>query len=250
MKLQITNYPDSAGIEDSRLQSNRSKSQIISRGVLFLIIVLIFGNWSLSEAQTAPEFIISWRAMNYVPSGYQGKALPINSTPIEIGLDIVESGKIVSLTANEIRWFFNGDLLRSGNGLKTIRLNSKSASQQIRVVVANYKGVNLEKIFIIPAQTPKLVIDTRLPNSNAGLGKYRLEALPYFFNIFSLQELKFDWSANNQPVSGETGDPQILDVDFSSESAPAETNIRISAIVSNRFNPVELSSGAVELNVR
>lgn len=222
------------------------KIQVFSLLLLFFILSFSF----FASAQTVPEFIISWRAINYVPSNYQGKAMPANSTPIEISFDIVESGKIINLAANEIRWFLDGDLFKSGNGLKSLRFNSKSQNQQTRIVIANYKGANLEKIFIIPAQTPKLVIDTRLPNANVGLGKYRLEALPYFFNIFSIQELKFDWSSNNQPISGGVGDPQILDLDFSSESAPAETNIRISAIVSNRFNPVELSSGSVELIIK
>lgn len=217
---------------------------------LALIGILAFGIWNFGEAQTALEFLISWRAANYVPASYQGKNFPINATPIEIGFDLVESGKIINLAANEVRWFLDGDLFKSGNGLRTIRFNSKSSSQQIRILITNYKGANLEKIFFIPAQTPQLIIDTRLPNASAGLGKYRLEALPYFFNIFSLPELKFDWSINNQPAGGGAENPEILDLNFSSESAPAETKVRISAIVSNRFNPIELSSESVELTIK
>ena len=46
-------------------------------------------------AQASPEFLISWRAVNYVPADYQGKILPSKSSPIEAGFDLVDKNKIV-----------------------------------------------------------------------------------------------------------------------------------------------------------
>src|SRR3989338_4500294 len=103
------------------MQSLRIKIQNYN---LKLILILVVGYWLLvvgqAKAQTPPEFLVSWRALNYVPADYQGKIFPTKSTRVEAAFDLIDKNKVADLSRNEIAWYLNNNFLRSGVGLKTI----------------------------------------------------------------------------------------------------------------------------------
>src|SRR3989344_4866664 len=104
-------------------------------------------------AQTAPEFMVSWRALNFVPPEYQGKIFPINGTAIEAGFDLIDRGKIADLSKKEIRWFLDGTAIGNGIGKKTASFTVQKTANTVhnlRIEVADYNGTILRKNLAIP----------------------------------------------------------------------------------------------------
>lgn len=218
-----------------------------------ILPILITGYWLLvtngSAAQVTPEFLVSWRAFDYVPADFHGKIFPVSRTPVRISFDLIDNGRIADLSKNSISWFLDGELLRSGNGLKTAVFNSQDSDQQIRIRVANYRGADAEKIIIIPAVRPETVIDARFPSSEINIGQYRLEAKPFFFNV-DLSGLSFSWFLNGELLKDAVSAPQFLDLNLESAGAPQRTNLSVSATVANPLNPLESASKLLNLTVK
>ena len=59
------------------------------------------------------EYIISWRALNYVPANYKGKVLATDNSNIEISFDAVNQGKIVDLSKQKVEWRLNNNIINS-----------------------------------------------------------------------------------------------------------------------------------------
>ena len=203
-------------------------------------------------AQTAPQFLVSWRALNYVPADYLGKIYPTRLTPVEAGFDLIDNGKIVNLANFNIRWFLDNDILVEGNSIKTVRFNARKypgSSHNLRITVEEYKGGDVEYSWKISVKSPGLVIDSRHPNNQFSLGSYLLRALPYFFNA-SLQNLSFKWRTDGKEILGKTQNPDLLKLELGSAGksiAPKE--IRISAGVQNQINPIETIEKSLNLAV-
>lgn len=211
----------------------------------------IIGCWLLifsqTNAQTAPEFLVSWRTVNYVPPGFQGKILPSRSSLIEIGFDLVDNNKIVNFSNHQIKWFLNNKLLQSGVGLKTVRFNSQRADNLIRIRVEDYRGRSVSKILTILTARPEVLINSRIPDKNINLGNYTLEVLPYFFNVSDLAELSFRWSVNNRLIRG--ANSSLFNLNLESEGSPITTDLTVSATISNNLNPLEVGRKIIKLTV-
>lgn len=221
---------------------------------IILIFFLAAGGYLLIadvSAQSAPEFLVSWRAINYVPPSYLGKIFPSRNSPVEVGFDLLDKNKIIDLSGNEIQWFLDGELLKYGKGLKTIFFNSQGINHKIRITVFDYKGAKLDKIITIPGTSPKVVINARTPDDNIGLGTHVFEALPYFFNVAGLGDLSFSWASNNQPMEGLAEYPQFFTLNLESAgSIPIETGLTISTTVRNIFNRSELGTKKINLTIK
>jgi hypothetical protein len=227
------------------MKNNNLKLKIFSFSLLFFA----FSFSLLANAQAAPEFLISWRAFNYVPADYQGKIFPVNGTLIKVSFDLIDNGKIADLSKHSISWFLNGDLFQSGKGSKTIIFNSKDGNQQIRINVADYRGTDVEKIIFIPVVRPEAIIDARFSSSEITIGRYRLEAKPYFFNIFDLSGLTFNWFLNGELLTGSVARPQFLELNLESAGAPQKTNLLVSVNVINKNERLESASKILNLTV-
>lgn len=227
--------------------NNRLKSAILFGSA---ILSLSLGFLNFAGAQIAPEFMVTWKAFDYVPSDYLGKTLPSASSFVEAGLDILDKGKTADLSRSIISWYANNTLINSGVGLKTIRFNVGPAQSQIlRVVIADYKGAEISDSFLIPIQKNELVISPKTPNNNLFRNRTKLsatlhtmEARPFFFNVSDLSGLKFSWKINDRIVSGIVENPNLLALDLKSDGAPQETELSISAGVSNLSNPLEIGN--------
>jgi|SRR3989344_1659217 len=214
-----------------------------------LIAVLIFLMVSgalIANSQAAPEFLITWKANSYVPSEYQGKALPIADSIINIGLDLMVGGKIVDLSKNQVQWTLNGKLTDSGLGLKNlnVRLNKLSNTNLNLIIKINYKGSELNKFVVIPVAEPEVVIKT--------INKSTLKANPYFFNVQNLNQLSFNWSVNNQKPVGKPKLPNILEIE-GVNLMPTESIIKnrvdIETTIINLENQLEKAVGRLFLKI-
>lgn len=224
------------------------KSKIeFNKFAIQILIALAIGYWLLAVgkvgAQQAPEFLVTWRALNYVPADYQGKSLPSNSTPIEISFDLIDSGRIVNLSRSEIRWSVNDQLLRAGVGLKSIQFTNDGSDQAVRITILDYNGNNLDKFVAIPSTRPEMVIDARSTNKPLELGDHIFQAIPFFFNTANTNELSFDWKLNNSSVSGAADNPNFLVLNIKSPATPQESEINVSVTAKNMINELETATG-------
>ena len=212
---------------------------------------LIF-NYALTSAQTAPRILASWRAINYTPSDFQGKIFPVKNTPVEVGVDLLDQGKLVNLKPYEIRWYLDGALIKSGKGLQTITFAAMRSNNahSLKVRILDYKNAAPEALLDIPVKTPRAVITSFNPKKQVSVGLNNFQALPYFFNIASLNDLNFTWSSDGKPITGAFINPSILNLNIASEGMPIETKINVSAFVHNRNNPIEAATGNTTIIVK
>ncbi len=202
-------------------------------GVLLLPIIFAI---SSATAQQQPEFLLTWKSDNYAPPAYQGKILPIDESKIEVALELIDGGKIASISGHQINWLINNDELKSGVGLKNISFpaNGRRGDQLVEVTIKNYRGVDLEKRLEIPVANPEIVISG---------GPTTFEALPYFFNVKNLGELLISWSANGQRAAGLVDNPTVLELETS--QLPTGSEIVIKANASNSKKPTEVANKTI-----
>ncbi len=223
------------------------KFQIIFSLIIGCLLLVV----GYAGAQSAPEFLVSWQAVNYVPPSYQGKIFPSRATPVQIGFDLIDKNRIVDLSTNDIQWYLDGEIIQYGKGLKSFLFNSKGIDHEIRIAVLDYQGTRLDKTLTVPGLKPKVVIDARTPDNILGLGTHVLETLPYFFNVSNLQDLSFNWTSDNKPVQGSVQFPQFFILNLGSPgSAPKETDLTISATVRNVFDQSEVGNKKIILKIK
>lgn len=201
--------------------------------------------------QAAPEIVITWQSNNYAPPSYRGKVLPVRKAAVVLSAEVIDGGKFADLSKKELRWFINGVLLRGGFGLKTVTLEvpaTASADQTMKLVILSYKGKNIEKTSTIPLARPEIIIDAPFASGLVGATLNAVRALPFFFNIKTMGELMFEWSANNQKTSGESADPDRLEFDLGLGEPGADVTLGVSA--QNKKIPVEFANGSVSLKIK
>ncbi len=95
---------------------------ILKKGFLFgffiFSAVLLFSLKS-ANAQTAssPQFLVTWKASNsYIPSFYQGKALPSLEIEITASLELISNGHVVDLSSQNIYWYLDRGSGGRGDG--------------------------------------------------------------------------------------------------------------------------------------
>src|SRR3989344_898006 len=226
-----------------------------------LLVILVVSYWLLVisrvNAQTTPEILVSWRAINYVPADYQGKILPSNSSRMEAGFDLIDKNKISNLSQSNISWFLGGNLLNSKIGLKNINFDiANSLNQTMRITISGYKENDLDYIFPIPVTNPEIVIDAKtsiktLKNQKyLPLKSYTFEARPFFFNVSNLKELGLRWRLNDRLIEGQAENSEFLKLNLESEGTPKETEISLSIGANNLFNKLELASKVLNFIVK
>jgi hypothetical protein len=209
---------------------------------LFLFGVLFFSMIGRVSAQTADQLIITWRAENLYPADFMGKAMPTSGSPIRLSVEAVIAGKIANLASADISWFLDETLLERGVGTKTTYFTARSSATNNNFVRAQVKlgNKNLEGTVRVPVKQARVIIeiptiDKTLPASS----EIQISAVPYFFNVNSLENLAFNWIINNnrqkQIGNGELtlkiGEPQSGD----------QQRMTITANIQNLLNPLEVA---------
>ena len=233
------------------------------RGLYFrLFSILIFSFLFLvinqSNAKTEPEFLISWRALNYVPADYQGKIFPTKATQIEVAFDLIDKNKLVDLSKNKIAWYLNNNFLQSGVGLKTIAFKVPvNLNQTVRVAISGYKEDTLEKIFLLPVKNPEATLSIKTPagkilrnRPHLSPTNYLFEARPFFFNVSELKNLKFNWRINDKYLTNESTNPEFFNLNLQSDGPTQETELGISVGINNLLNQLEIASKLINFIVK
>ncbi len=258
-KTKTSNFQGNPKIMPGRYKASKMRIYNLKFKNLVLIVsisYLVFSVFYLVDAQTSPQFLISWQAQNYAPSWYQGKILAINGTPIEISFELIDNAKIADLSKTKVRWYVNDKLIKNENdglGIKSLKIiTSDYAGQEteIRIAVVDYKGgETLDEIVTIPVVNPEAVINAPYPDRKIGTGTSIFQVIPFFFNAKNLIGLSVDWSANEQKTEGLTGNPYLLNLNIGPET-PKGTEIKVSALVKNLLNQLEFASKSIQLQIK
>jgi hypothetical protein len=222
-------------------------------GVVCIVLFSAVGNHALAQTATAPQFMVTWQAQNFAPADFAGKLLPIANTPIDVVFNVIENGKMVDLTNTEVRWYVNNKIQQSGRGRQTLRFNAPEFSggdQEVRISIPSYKNRELTKTITIPVTIPQVIIQTPFISNEIPRGEIRLKALPYFFNISNLRNLKFGWLVNGvAPTSeGVITNPEELILETPAE-IPTNNQTSIGVSIQNKNNTLEAAARSLVLKV-
>lgn len=205
----------------------------------------------IGRAQQAPDFMLTWKANSFAPAGYHGKTLPTQGTLIEMSLELIDGGRLASLSPHQIRWYVNDKLQRSGLGVKIFTFTAAASpgnDQNVRAVIMNYRGRDLEKTIAIPVVNPEAVIEAPYPDLLIQSGANAFKAVPYFFNIANINQLTFRWSANNKTSEGLQENPEILNLNV--EGGRIGDVVNIMVVVKNTLNELEFASQSLNVSVK
>lgn len=205
---------------------------------------------SSAMAQTAPKFLVSWKAQNYVPGFYSGRVLPSKDSLITIGFDIVNSNRLVDVSKYGVSWYMDGKNIDSGIGKKSVSVINPGTQPTIRIEISGYSEDDLVHSFTLPTVKPETVIDSRNPSGLTSLGENIFEALPYFFNSNSLRNISIRWDIDGRIVNGNPENPEFIVLDFSSEATPSQTKIGLSAFAQNIQSQFEFAAKKINFTVR
>ncbi len=233
----------------------------IYKSILKNFIWLIFIGYLLlainyfANAQTSPQFLISWQAQNYAPSWYQGKILAVNSAPVNISFELIDGGKIVDLSKTVVRWYVNDNLVineDNGLGIKKLKINIpdyNGGQTQIRIAVVDYRGGDLiDKLVEIPVVSPEAVINAPYADGKIKTGSSILGLIPFFFNINDINNLLVGWSINGQ-VPANSDNPYLLNLNIGSDT-PQNTQINVSVSVKNILKQLEFANQSIQLQIK
>lgn len=208
---------------------------ILLSGFLALFIVSgIESSFAQTTISNSPKLFLTWSSNTYVPPGFAGKIMPTANSQITASVELIDNGKIVNLSKQNVYWYANNNFLSGGIGMQTITFRAPDAAGgtiDLRVEVPNYSKGSQLKTIVIPIVRPEVVIETSFPSGRFSSSPLQLAGQPYFFNTASPARLNFIWSVNGQTPSG-AENPQSLNIKFGATMIPGST-IPVSLSVQN-----------------
>ncbi|MGC9603240.1 MAG: hypothetical protein ABSF47_02105 [Minisyncoccia bacterium] len=211
-------------------------------GALFLFPFVVIG-------QTTNPVIITWQANNYFPASYTGKAAVTPGTLVMASVETYQNNKLADLTGADIRWYVDNELVGNGTGMKTISFSAKQQQggyQNLRVSV-NVGNAPFENSIQIPISQPTVVISFPSPDKTVRAGsQIDLVAIPFFFNVNSLSDLKFTWLINDQQTANQ--DNQVS-ISVGTPQSIYQNSIPVAVTAQNSNNPYEFNRGFINLSI-
>jgi hypothetical protein len=159
-----------------------------------------------TTAASSPWFLVSWKTTgSYIPSFYQGKALPTYGSNITASLELISpQGQRLDLSGQTIYWYVDDALVGGGVGVQSVTfppIGDAPNTVDLRVTIPNYNGAYLVHAINIPMVLPEVVIYAPYPNGQFSENPISVQALPYFFNISDPSKLSYTWAVNGQSGS-------------------------------------------------
>ncbi|MGC9046979.1 MAG: hypothetical protein ACP5IC_02605, partial [Minisyncoccia bacterium] len=220
--------------------------------LLFLTLFVI--NIPIGSTQTPDnnvDLIITWSAYNFYPSNYLGHPLATQYTPIKLGLIAVQNNKIVDLSRNQIIWRINSAVVGNDLGLTIINYQNNNSNDQLLIeasVMINNQVY--AKNIIIPINSPSIVITNPAIDDNNdiyGGQSYVINAIPYFFNIQSIDDLQFTWYVNNQFATD--ANKNVLNLEVGIPSDPVNNVISVKLYTRNKNAITESTKNTIYFTV-
>ncbi len=187
-------------------------------------------SFAQSVPAAAPKIFLTWRTNTYVPSGFSGKAMPTAGSQIAASAELIDNGKPVNLSKQNVYWYQDNNFIAGGYGSQAVVFRAPDVAGgtiDLRVEFPNYsKGAQLKTI-AIPIVKPEAVIESPFPYGKFSSSPIQLLGQPYFFNADTISKLNFNWTVNGQAPSG-AENPQNLNVKFNSMSPDSALSVSLS----------------------
>ncbi|MGC9610648.1 MAG: hypothetical protein ABSE68_00250 [Minisyncoccia bacterium] len=217
---------------------------------IFLTAGLFFAaTFSVMGQTQNTQVIITWRANSYFPADYAGKASAAPGAALTASAELISAGKLQDIVNANINWSLNGNLIDGGTGLKTVSFTAAAQNQGyeiLNVSINTSKGV-LENSTRIPVSKPEVVLSFPYPQKSAKAGgQITVSAIPFFFNVLSFDDLKFDWRINNEKV---TVDGNKITANIGTPQSDFQNSVQILATVQNSKNLLEFARGTLILPI-
>jgi hypothetical protein len=182
-----------------------------------------------------PQVILTWSASNFYPSNYAGRALPSTQTPITVSAELLLNGKFTDISKAQINWYKLEDKIEGGVGLKQIVVipdtNDLDSIFVRAEVVLN--DTTSEQSILIPISKPVVAIEIPYPHSVIDANTdITLRAVPYFFNISSLDRLIFYWQVGS--IKKDMGSDNSIALKIGTPSTDAQKTVGVSSYVQSK----------------
>jgi hypothetical protein len=217
-------------------------------GLIFLFAIVFSPNITNAQTASSPQFLITWKtAGSYIPSFYEGKALPTYGSQITASVELISQGKILDLSNQTVYWYLNDTLIGGGVGVQTVTfppLGEPPSSLQLKVELPYYSAGYLINTINIPMVKPQAVISAPYPDGQFSQNTVTLTALPYFFNTSAASNLSYTWSVNGQQGSN-TENPEEAQITLPKGTSSGEA-LSVSLSIKN---PSDSTIGTASQNL-
>lgn len=219
-------------------------------------LILIGGLSSFANAQTgAPLIDLVWEADAYVPAEYQGKPLASPGVNIKVtalanqsnleywwGLDDYELPDYSGRGKNS----FNFRATKAAGNTHLVRLIVKSGNQNVA-----------SQSLAIPVVSPILAFYEQEPllgetfnravSGNFTLPKSEITfvAEPFFFNRDTVNNLRYAWKLNGQPVSADGGNGRVIT--FTTPTSGGQGTNEIKLLAENPQSPLQYAQNSFSI---
>ncbi|MFH0806642.1 MAG: hypothetical protein V1885_02885 [Candidatus Brennerbacteria bacterium] len=225
-------------------ESGMKKNIIITLAVLVSIAIWYAG---VSAQTSLSQAFITWKASNFYPAFFKGKALPSLTSPISVAVEATKNGVLLDLSQTEILWEVDGKFIGGGRGVKQATFTATKGPGDAHFVhVSAFHGAEtIETSLRIPTVQPILVIDAPYRGGRGSGGTMTLRAVPFFFNLSSLSDLSFAWTVDGMRQS--VGSDTELTVSGSSNLAPRTFSVSLEA--QNQRNLQEIAATRAQFSI-
>lgn len=220
--------------------------------IVIVIILLAALAGSARGDQTAPaQLILTWHANNFYPSDFPGKPLPTPGTAVRVAAEAVAGSKFLNLSSAAFLWYVDGQLLSEGKGLKEIQFTTRTPDRGyhlVRVEIKNgaeaYEGATSIPV-VAPRVTLAIPFASRSPSPGDEVAAY---AVPYFFNVVSLSDLRFFWFING--VRETSSANASLNLKMGTPHAASENTVELKVLAVNALNQLESAVDTATVTVQ
>jgi hypothetical protein len=230
------------------MKKEKGQSKILNFSLLFSIFTSLFLiSPGAAAAQTAEPFVfLTWRADSYAPADFRGKVLPTAATTINAAVEVITNGKITDLSRATINWYWNNNLIASGENLRKVAWNAPGVAGNINdlqvEIIGTAAGI-LIKTVEVPVVPPEVVIEAPFPERTFSGNQIILVAKPYFFS--PVPNIIFDWRVNGEApkVQDNSG---ILEINIA-PNTPPDFRINAELTARNLRNTLERAAKTLSL---
>jgi len=217
-------------------------------------ILFLFSSFNFAYAQAGYEFLTSWKADSFAPVWYEGKILPTRGSRVSVSFELLSNGKISNLSNTAVRWYVNDDLVKNENNGLGIKNYSFTVTDypgnntEIRIAIPDYNGQSLNKIIEIPVNSPEVVVESPAFSLNNISKTAVFKANPFFFNVKTMKNLSFQWTANGQSTGNYAGS-NILNFNVD-PAISVNTEINLKVFVKNLLDEMEFTNREVNFKIK
>jgi hypothetical protein len=179
---------------------------------------------SLSSA-AEDRLFLRWKAETFSPSFFGGKEQVSPNATLVMSAAAVVRSKFVDLSGKQILWYTNGELIREGIGMESVRLQAPELKGALFEVRAEVPDLGLIETIRIPVVAPEAVLEIPLIDNVMRSSQVTLRVWPFFF-VSHPKAFEYRWLVNGRAADA-SEDPRTLNISLSGAASNAVLNVQM-----------------------